>query len=91
MAPGNGQAAGFPSAPAEGGLSLYELADKWVESRNEDGSLGSGGGAETARARSGGVRLANDDGLGFLYIQGQALYCGRATREEVQDGKRGGG
>ena len=42
MALGNGQAAGFPSAPPEIGLSLYELADKWVESRNDDGSLGSG-------------------------------------------------
>lgn len=37
MAPGNGQAAGFPSAPAEGGLSLYALANKRAESRNEDG------------------------------------------------------
>lgn len=37
MAPGNGQAAGFPSAPPEVGLSLYALANKRAESRNEDG------------------------------------------------------
>lgn len=36
MATENGRAAGFPSVQPEGGLSLYELADKWTQSRMED-------------------------------------------------------
>lgn len=42
MSAGNGRAAGFPSVQPDGGLSLYKLANKLTESRNEDGPLGSG-------------------------------------------------
>lgn len=42
MATGNGRQAELRSIQPEDGLSLYELADKRAEFRNEDGSLGSG-------------------------------------------------